>query len=196
MSRLWSYEHGPACHDWQPPEPQPQLPRRTTSALAAIRDWQRGRCAICGAGAPASGRAGAGPEATARARPGAGAGAGALVIDHHHPSGLVRGLLCGGCNTAEGRSTGYYDEPYGAYRQRPPALIVGLTERYPSWRPNAYYYVLGDPPDDPALAARVLEHLIRHPPRRPGRPVEIPGLPGEYVVGSGMRDIAARLEGG
>ncbi|NGN63272.1 hypothetical protein G5C51_05040 [Streptomyces sp. A7024] len=177
MSRLWSYANGPACHDWQPPDGRSR--RAVASALSAIREWQAGRCAICESSDSSKSRE-----------------SGALVVDHHHPSGLVRGLLCHGCNTAEGRSTGFYDEPYGAYRQRPPALIVGLTERYPSWRPNAYYYVLGDPPDDPALAARVLEHLIRHPPRRPGRPVEIPGLPGEYVVGTGMRDIAARLERG
>jgi hypothetical protein len=175
----------PACHEWTPPgEPAgaARLPAAASpapaavpsagqgGALAAIRRWQAGRCAICGL------------------RPAR------LVIDHHHVSGLVRGLLCASCNVAEGRRTSYYAEPYASYRRRPPAVIVGLTERYPHWRPNAYHYVLGDPPDDPALAARVLDHLIRHPPRRPaGRPVEIPGLPGHYLVGDGMRRLAERL---
>jgi len=159
----------PACHDWTPPGAAPS-PAGPGGALAVIRRWQDGRCAVCGL------------------RPDR------LVIDHHHVSGLVRGLLCASCNVAEGRRTSYYAEPYASYRRRPPALIVGLTERYPHWRPNAYHYVLGDPPDDPALAARVLGHLIRHPPRRPaGRPVEIPGLPGHYLVGDGMRRLAERL---
>jgi hypothetical protein len=157
----------PACHDWT----GPPAPRPGTGALRAIRAWQDGRCAICGLRAE-------------------------LVIDHHHASGLVRGLLCTGCNTAEGRHRGYYDEPYSAYRRRPPALIVGLTERYPHWRPDRWYYALGDPPESPALAARVLDHLIRHPPRRPGRPVEIPGLPGHFHVGDEMGRIAARLQAG
>ncbi|WBB62107.1 endonuclease domain-containing protein [Streptomyces sp. WMMC500] len=175
----------PACHEWTPPAapscgaaapaaasaaPAAVRSAGAGGALAAIRRWQAGRCAVCGL-SPAR-----------------------LVIDHHHVSGLVRGLLCESCNVAEGRRTSSYAEPYASYRRRPPALIVGLTERYPHWRPNAYHYVLGDPPDDPALAARVLDHLIRHPPRRPtGRPVEIPGLPGHYLVGDEMRRLADRL---
>ncbi|MQY10554.1 hypothetical protein SRB5_06650 [Streptomyces sp. RB5] len=161
------FEAVPVCHEWA-------LPRevaRGRAPLAVMRGWQDGRCAICGL-------------------------RGELVVDHHHVSGLIRGLLCGACNTAEGRRTSLYDQPYGAYRERPPALILGVTEAYPGRAKDAYYYELGEPPDDPAQAARVLAYLIRHPPRRPGRPVEIPGLPGQYVVRDGMRRIADRLAAG
>ncbi|MFC7217538.1 endonuclease domain-containing protein [Streptomyces polyrhachis] len=160
-------EEVPACHEWAPPAGR----RPGERPLGAIAAWQDGRCAVCGLRR-------------------------ALVVDHHHASGLVRGLLCAACNTAEGRRTSLYDRPYGTYRQRPPALILGATEVYAGRRRDAYYYELGEPPDDPVLAARVLAHLIRHPPRRPGRPVGIPGLPGSYVVGDGMRRLAARLAAG
>jgi hypothetical protein len=50
-----------------------------------------------------------------------------LVRDHHHASGLLRGLLCPGCNVAEGLS----DHPlFDAYRQRPPAVILGYRRFY------------------------------------------------------------------
>jgi hypothetical protein len=51
----------------------------TEAELAALRKRQGNRCAICGR----------------RARR-------ALVIDHSHATNLVRGLLCGPCNTGLG----------------------------------------------------------------------------------------------
>ena len=53
------------------------LPEPGTS----LTKWQAGRCAWCGV----------------TGRP--------LVEDHCHRTGLVRGLLCRSCNTAEGQST-------------------------------------------------------------------------------------------
>lgn len=71
---------------------------------ATMRKWQDGRCAICG-----------------RRRN--------LVEDHDHATGLVRGYLCGGCNTQEGiyRSE---DTLFGRYRQRHPASMLDLRIRY------------------------------------------------------------------
>jgi hypothetical protein len=51
-------------------------------AYAMLEYWYKGRCAICGQ-IPARGR---------------------LARDHDHAGGLIRGLLCSACNTAEGRS--------------------------------------------------------------------------------------------
>lgn len=50
-----------------------------------------------------------------------------LVDDHDHGSGLIRGLLCRGCNVAEGRSGHTIFE---AYRRRPPAVILGYRKFY------------------------------------------------------------------
>lgn len=53
----------------------------------------------------------------------------ALYLDHDHVSGLIRGLLCWGCNAAEGRSaTRAYR--YLAYRERNPAVILGFAVPY------------------------------------------------------------------
>lgn len=66
--------------------------------------WQDGRCAICG-----------------QARD--------LVCDHDHSTGLVRGWLCHSCNTREGTNQ-EPDTIFARYRERPPAVILGLTIRY------------------------------------------------------------------
>ena len=66
--------------------------------------WQGGRCAICGKGKD-------------------------LVCDHDHETGLVRGWLCQSCNTMEGTSR-EPDTIFARYRERPPAVILGLTIRY------------------------------------------------------------------
>jgi hypothetical protein len=66
-------------------------------------EWQDGRCAICGYRALD------------------------LVTDHDHQTGLIRGELCTSCNTREGRQ----DRPvFVAYRDKPPAVILGVEERY------------------------------------------------------------------
>lgn len=109
----------PACWGWTVPDGfRPQDPDPDVSGLGAIEDWQAGRCAICASRA-------------------------SLVTDHDHSTGLVRGLLCQRCNTAEAfRSVG----PYGRYRERPPAAILGVQARY--WDPFAGGYV------QPQLAPR------------------------------------------
>lgn len=96
-------EMAPACWGWPVPERfAPRDPDLDVAGLAAIEDWQAGRCGICSA------------ETT-------------LVTDHDHSTGLIRGLLCHRCNTAEAfRAVG----PYRRYRERHPAAILGLTIRY------------------------------------------------------------------
>lgn len=54
-----------------------------------LHDWQDWRCAWCGYDRDS------------------------LVVDHCHMTGLVRGLLCRGCNTREGTT---FDGGWGAWR--------------------------------------------------------------------------------
>ncbi|MDQ3764452.1 MAG: endonuclease VII domain-containing protein [Actinomycetota bacterium] len=81
--------------------------------FAMLEQWHGGRCAICGE-LPILG---------------------GLVRDHDHGSGMVRGLLCYSCNTAEGRSTSLL---FANYRQRPPAVILAIEVLYlpPGFRPG------------------------------------------------------------
>lgn len=92
----------PSCHLWE--VPSGPIPSHL-SAIDALRRWQAGTCAIC---------------SSIRER---------LVIDHCHRTGLVRGLLCHGCNTAEGLSGAAV---YATYRGRPPAVMLQVTEMYGS----------------------------------------------------------------
>lgn len=92
----------PACHVWGVPETP--VPEHLT-ATAALHRWQAGACAVCSA---------------TRGR---------LVVDHCHATGLVRGLLCSSCNTAEGVGDA---RVFAAYRGRPPAVMLGLEEQYGS----------------------------------------------------------------
>ncbi|WP_432077860.1 endonuclease domain-containing protein [Streptomyces sp. YPW6] len=92
----------PSCHTWKVPagEVPPHI-----SGAQALRRWQAGACAMCSAH-PAR-----------------------LLVDHCHRTGLIRGLLCTSCNTAEGLS----DAPaFAAYRERPPAVMLGVEEQYGS----------------------------------------------------------------
>lgn len=125
----------PACWGWEVPiDPAPRNPTEEFMAdeilpgtlarlrdamkdpdiagLAVIEEWQAGRCGICGIEAR-------------------------LVTDHDHSTGLVRGLLCSSCNTAEAfRTVG----PYRRYRERPPAAILGVRTHY--WIPFTGEYAV------------------------------------------------------
>ena len=98
----------PACWNWETPvDLAKRGPDPDVAGLAAIEAWQAGRCGICSSKT-------------------------LLVTDHDHASGLVRGLLCQSCNIAEAsRNVG----PYRRYRERPPAMILGVKVRY--WNPIA-----------------------------------------------------------
>jgi Recombination endonuclease VII len=82
-------------------------------AYAMLALWHRGRCAIC-------------DHIPAR---------GGLIRDHNHASGLIRGLLCRECNTAEGRSDSWL---FRNYRHRPPSTILAIEVLYlpPGFRPG------------------------------------------------------------
>jgi hypothetical protein len=105
-------EMAPACWSWTLPENlAPRDSDPDVAGLAAIEEWQAGRCGICSS-------------------------EGILVTDHDHATGLIRGLLCQRCNTAEVfRCVG----PYRRYRERPPAAILGVEARY--WNPLIGDYV-------------------------------------------------------
>lgn len=92
----------PSCHVWQVPDGEvpPHL-----SATRALRRWQAGSCAMCSAS----------PRR--------------MLVDHCHQTGLVRGLLCTSCNTAEGLGSSL---AFVAYRERPPAVMLGVKEQYGS----------------------------------------------------------------
>jgi hypothetical protein len=90
----------PSCHVWRVPEGTTPA---HLSATEALRRWQAGACAMCSASG------------------------GRLLIDHCHRTGLVRGLLCTSCNTAEGM----HNAPsFVAYRERPPAVMLDIEEQY------------------------------------------------------------------
>ncbi len=71
-----------------------------------LNSWHDDRCALCGI------------------RPGH------LVLDHEYSTGLVRGRLCGGCKVSEGKRFAEQDPVYQMYRERHPALILGLRIYY------------------------------------------------------------------
>jgi len=62
------------------------------------------------------------------------------VKDHCHESGLIRGLLCSGCNTHEGMSN---NPVYQAYRKVYPTKILKQKIHYADYAtgypPNPYY---------------------------------------------------------
>lgn len=84
-------------------------PRITIDPIEVLREHPAGHCAVCG-------------ERRSR-----------LLVDHDHETGLVRGLLCNGCNASEGRD---YRAPwFERYRENPPAARLGLHVPYSSRLP-------------------------------------------------------------
>jgi hypothetical protein len=109
----------PACWSWEVP---PLLTEDSylraarpvlgdTEALGGLpaawrfTQFHQGRCSLCGRPSP-------------------------LVVDHDHWSGLVRGLLCYGCNSLEGRNSTTNVIAFAGYRRRHPAIVLGYYEPY------------------------------------------------------------------
>lgn len=119
----------PACWGWPLPELShlhnaPDALEVEEEATQALRDWQAGRCAMCG-------------EVQS------------LRTDHDHKTALVRGLLCHGCNILEGVQHGA-DTPLGRYRGRCPAIILRTRIRYY----DEYLSRYAEPEDEEATSAR------------------------------------------
>jgi hypothetical protein len=70
-----------------------------------------------------------------------------LVEDHDHKTAMVRGRLCRSCNVLEGMGHGGV---FAKYRERNPAVICGVQERYWNEYTKAYAEpVQPSPPYDP-----------------------------------------------
>ncbi|WP_079143891.1 endonuclease domain-containing protein [Streptomyces luteocolor] len=93
----------PACHSWPYPR---AVPVPDEDSLELLVSWQAGRCAGCGHPFHED-----------------------VMVDHCHESGLVRGLLCGLCNNAEGTAPPRHPRWF-RYRILPPTLILGVDLPY------------------------------------------------------------------
>ncbi|MGP4052069.1 endonuclease domain-containing protein [Streptomyces sp. 2A115] len=98
---------GPHGYEVRIDIPEPERVRlRERDRARLLVTWQADRCAACGHRSP-----------------------GDLVADHCHQSGLLRGLLCGICNTAEGSAPPRHP-CWLSYRALTPALILGVHLPY------------------------------------------------------------------
>jgi hypothetical protein len=105
-----------------------------------------------------------------------------LEVDHDHWTGLVRGLLCRGCNISEGQ-TRRPSDAVKAYRTAPPA--AHLDYEYPGWIapaeiPDDVLIAMGRArkwdPDPPAPAK------IRTAPRRRNAGKQAPCAPADVIA--------------
>jgi hypothetical protein len=128
----------PACHGWTVPA---ERPPRDADPLLAIQAWQNGRCALCGRG-----------------------DWNRFKVDHCHRTGLIRGELCGPCNTSESRRE---DPAVVQYRLRPPSVLLGATRPYDGHDPRLYGSAPVSAPADPYEAARFLESASSETPPEP-----------------------------
>lgn len=131
------YDYSPACWSW--PAPTEADWDRIREGIRAryeeasdlllengtfmVLHWQRERCAVCGR-------------------------VDSLVEDHDHETGLFRGFLCRSCNIREGRNPGDGYRVWREYRERNPASICSVQERYwETW--NNRFAEPARPPSDP-----------------------------------------------
>ncbi|MER6350697.1 endonuclease domain-containing protein [Streptomyces sp. NPDC001634] len=90
-------------YGWSADDFTPRFQERDEQALRIVfAAWHGRRCAVCGFHDRR------------------------LVDDHDHDTGLIRGLLCKSCNGREPHDDGLFRK----YRERPPALILGIHLRY------------------------------------------------------------------
>lgn len=93
----------PACWWWEEPDSHPAS-WSSNGQREFLREWHDGRCGICDK-------------------------VKVLVLDHDHRTGLARGYLCIGCNTAEGIAKGPRDI-YARWRARPATEVLALRFAY------------------------------------------------------------------
>src|SRR4051794_24928537 len=117
VDRRSARDEQPACWSWRPNdqvlwmvekfksgEDELYLVARGKDAPPHIMlEFQKSRCAICGRG-------------MSRRDPNR---VDELVIDHDHKTGLIRGWLCKGCNSTEGRHN-VKQARYRMYREKNP----------------------------------------------------------------------------
>jgi hypothetical protein len=132
VSRNYCDILSPACWSWPRPWPLNNRPGDITTAFIQYRmlyGWQNGRCAICGGDYDVCW------NGTLRKH----------CVDHDHGgdkwvdgkfnSGLVRGLLCWGCNKHEGYHNGSHNRCddcrlFEMYRVLNPMVILGFEVDY------------------------------------------------------------------
>jgi len=102
-------DQDPACWSWPVWETDKTAHYARWGEFAAgdlMIDWHEGRCAMCGI-----------PDDD-------------LMRDHDHRTGWERGLLCRSCNIMEGTHPDRAGSVFSKYRERPPAVILGIRIRY------------------------------------------------------------------
>ncbi len=124
----------PAFAFWLMPDDDPQYEHWPHST--PLRAWQRGRCAMCQVTDWFDNQ---------------------LVMDHDHDTGLIRGLLCRGCNASEQHNE---SAAFTAWRAGfTPASVLGFEELYLS--PFTGRPVLNMPPPSDSDLDLIAEAVSR-----------------------------------